>query len=97
VRAAAALVRESSCRAADDGTCVEFAVRKQMEAAGGSIDLYNRVCEIVSSVKMRGGATPFVVPGGVKKLARIMYVAPSPFITGSVPENILKRSTHFLI
>lgn len=80
VRAAAALVRESSCRAEDDGTCVEFVLRKQMEAAGGSIDLYNLACEIVSSVKMRGAVAPFVVPGGVKKLARIMYVAPSPLL-----------------
>ena len=97
VRAAAALVRESSCRPADDETCVEFAVRKQMEAAGGSIDLYNLVCEIVSSVMMRGAAAPFVVPGGVKKLARIVYVDPSPFVNGSVSENIVNHSTHFLI
>jgi hypothetical protein len=76
VRAPTASVRGSSCRAADYGTCVEFAVHKQMEAAGGSINLYNLVCEIVSSVKMRGTAAPFVVPGGVKKLARIVYVAP---------------------
>jgi hypothetical protein len=90
-------VRESICRAADDGTFVEFVLRKQMAAAGGSIDMYNLVCEIVSSVKMRGAAAPFVVPGGVKKLARIMCVAPSPFANGSVSENIVKRTTHFLI
>jgi hypothetical protein len=51
---------------------VEYAVRQRMAATTGSIAMYNVVCDIVAAVAVPG-TMPYVVPGGVKKLQRIIY------------------------
>lgn len=45
---------------------------KRVQAVDGSIALYNMICAVVQKVSTPG-PTPFVVPGGVKKFARMVY------------------------
>ena len=57
---------------------IAFAVHQRLVAATGSLTLYDLVCGIVSGVEVTG-PSPFVVPGGVKQLARMVFKTASKY------------------
>jgi hypothetical protein len=72
--AAAALVDPHPCnkRGRQRDHDVEYAVRQRMAATTGSIVIYDLVCAIVATALVPG-TSPYVVPGGVKKLERMTF------------------------
>ena len=49
-----------------------FALQERLDGTTGSIQLYEMICGIVSPIQF-DGPTPFVVPGGVKQLPRMVF------------------------
>ena len=55
-----------------NATSVLFALQARLDGTTGSIQLYEMICGIVSPIQF-DGPTPFVVPGGVKQLPRMVF------------------------
>ena len=55
-----------------NGTSILFALQERLDGTTGSIQLYEMICGIVSPIQF-DGPTPFVVPGGVKQLPRMVF------------------------